>query len=48
MVVSEKANAGIVMKKILLAGAAFVECTLPVSANAADLPLKAAPVAAMP
>jgi hypothetical protein len=36
------------MKKFLLASAAIVACALPMSANAADLPLKAAPAFAVP
>jgi hypothetical protein len=36
------------MKKLLLASAAVLTCALPISANAADLPLKAAPVVSVP
>jgi hypothetical protein len=36
------------MKKILLASAAVLTCALPISANAADLPLKAAPMVSVP
>jgi hypothetical protein len=36
------------MKKLLLASAAFVICALPMSAQSADMPLKASPVMAVP